>query len=57
MMRVRLADREIAGRFDTIDETGRLVLVTADGERSSVAAGDVLALQPQPSAPAPDGRG
>jgi BirA family biotin operon repressor/biotin-[acetyl-CoA-carboxylase] ligase len=41
-LRVRLADREVTGRFETLDQTGGLVLRRADGSASTVAAGDVL---------------
>jgi BirA family biotin operon repressor/biotin-[acetyl-CoA-carboxylase] ligase len=43
-IRVRLADREIAGRFEALDPAGRLVLVMADGNSEAIAAGDVVAL-------------
>lgn len=38
---VQLGDRTLAGVFDTIDAQGRLVVVTGDGERVPVSAGDV----------------
>jgi BirA family biotin operon repressor/biotin-[acetyl-CoA-carboxylase] ligase len=41
-IRVKSGDGEIAGQFDTIDDTGRLVLRLADGTMQTVAAGDVL---------------
>jgi BirA family biotin operon repressor/biotin-[acetyl-CoA-carboxylase] ligase len=43
-MRVRVADKDIVGSFETIDDTGRLVLVAADGARETIAAGDVVTL-------------
>ncbi len=44
-IRVRLAeDRELVGRFDDVDDAGRLVLSLPDGGRQSIAAGDVVAL-------------
>jgi BirA family biotin operon repressor/biotin-[acetyl-CoA-carboxylase] ligase len=44
-VRVRLAEDEVvAGRFDDVDEAGRLVLSLPDGSRKTVAAGDVVAL-------------
>jgi BirA family biotin operon repressor/biotin-[acetyl-CoA-carboxylase] ligase len=43
-IRVRLADRELAGTFEGLDEAGRLVLVRRDGARETVAAGDVMTL-------------
>jgi BirA family biotin operon repressor/biotin-[acetyl-CoA-carboxylase] ligase len=41
-IRVNLTDRTIDGRFDTLDETGRLVLTRPDGARETVSAGDVF---------------
>lgn len=41
-IRVRFADRETTGRFESLDETGRLVLLHDDGRREAVAAGDVF---------------
>jgi len=41
-IRVRLADRETTGCFETIDDAGRLVLRAANGEVEAVAAGDVF---------------
>lgn len=44
-VRVRLTeDEELSGRFDDIDEAGRLVLSLPDGSRKAIAAGDVIAL-------------
>lgn len=44
-VRVRLAeDQELSGRFDDVDEAGRLVLSLPDGSRKVIAAGDVVAL-------------
>jgi BirA family biotin operon repressor/biotin-[acetyl-CoA-carboxylase] ligase len=44
-IRVRLAeDQELTGRFDDVDDTGRLVLSLPDGTRKTIAAGDVVAL-------------
>ena len=40
-IRVTLAEAELAGQFETIDETGRLVIRLADGTMQTVAAGDV----------------
>jgi BirA family biotin operon repressor/biotin-[acetyl-CoA-carboxylase] ligase len=40
-IRVTLADGELAGQFETIDQTGRLVLRLANGTMQAVAAGDV----------------
>ena len=41
-MRVRLADRDLFGRFETIDEAGGLVLRVTDGTVASIAAGEVF---------------
>jgi BirA family biotin operon repressor/biotin-[acetyl-CoA-carboxylase] ligase len=43
-IRVRLADREVVGRFDALDEAGRLELTLPDGGKQAIAAGDVVAL-------------
>jgi BirA family biotin operon repressor/biotin-[acetyl-CoA-carboxylase] ligase len=42
-LRIRVADRELAGRFEGIDEAGALVLVLEDGSKEIVSAGDVMA--------------
>lgn len=44
LIRVRLADQELVGRFDDVDDGGRLVLSLPDGGRKSIAAGDVVEL-------------
>jgi BirA family biotin operon repressor/biotin-[acetyl-CoA-carboxylase] ligase len=41
-IRVALAEGDIAGRFETIDDTGRLVLRLADGTMRTVTAGDIF---------------
>jgi BirA family biotin operon repressor/biotin-[acetyl-CoA-carboxylase] ligase len=41
-IRVRLADREVTGRFDTLDLSGRLILSRSDGSLETIAAGDVF---------------
>jgi BirA family transcriptional regulator, biotin operon repressor / biotin---[acetyl-CoA-carboxylase] ligase len=41
-IRVRLPERETTGRFETIDDAGRLMLRTAQGEVEAVAAGEVF---------------
>jgi BirA family biotin operon repressor/biotin-[acetyl-CoA-carboxylase] ligase len=41
-IRVRLADREVTGRFDTLDLSGRLILSLPDGSLETIAAGDVF---------------
>jgi BirA family biotin operon repressor/biotin-[acetyl-CoA-carboxylase] ligase len=44
-VQVRLAeDTVVSGRFEDVDEAGRLVLTLADGSRKAIAAGDVVAL-------------
>lgn len=40
---VSLPDGERAGRFETVDEQGRLVLRLADGRNETIAAGEVMA--------------
>src|SRR5262245_11429932 len=47
-VRVRLADREIVGRFEALDPAGGLVLRLPDGAATTIAAGDVYL--PMPSA-------
>jgi len=42
-IQIRFAERELAGRFEAIDETGALVLVLEDGSKQVVSAGDVMA--------------
>lgn len=44
-VRVRLADKEISGRFDSLDDAGALVLVVPDGGKVVVVAGDVLSFE------------
>ena len=41
-MRVRLPDRELFGRFEALDEHGRLLLRLADGALQTITAGDVF---------------
>lgn len=43
---VRLGTRELAGRFETLDEAGRLVLRLADGRHETIAAGEVFPIAP-----------
>jgi len=47
-VRVRLADREIIGLFETLDPAGGLVLRLPDGAATTIAAGDLFV--PMPSA-------
>lgn len=49
-IRVRLADREIAGNFEALDARGGLVLRRADGSATTVTAGDVLTVAGSSSA-------
>ena len=44
-IRVGLADRELAGRFEALDDTGALVLIAPDGGKGVVTAGDVVSLE------------
>ncbi len=41
-VRVNLADRVIEGRFEALDEAGRLIVERSDGGREAFAAGDVF---------------
>jgi BirA family transcriptional regulator, biotin operon repressor / biotin---[acetyl-CoA-carboxylase] ligase len=41
-MGVRLPDREFVGRFEALDERGRLLLRRADGSLQTITAGDVF---------------
>jgi BirA family biotin operon repressor/biotin-[acetyl-CoA-carboxylase] ligase len=41
-IRVNLPERVIDGRFESLDEDGRLVLTRLDGARETVSAGDVF---------------
>jgi BirA family transcriptional regulator, biotin operon repressor / biotin---[acetyl-CoA-carboxylase] ligase len=43
-IRVRLAEREITGRFEALSDTGGLVLRLADGNAETITAGDVFTL-------------
>jgi BirA family biotin operon repressor/biotin-[acetyl-CoA-carboxylase] ligase len=38
---VRLGESILRGRFETLDEEGRLIVLTDDGERTAIAAGEV----------------
>jgi BirA family biotin operon repressor/biotin-[acetyl-CoA-carboxylase] ligase len=41
-IRVNLPGRVIDGRFDNIDDAGRLILISASGAREAFSAGDVF---------------
>jgi BirA family transcriptional regulator, biotin operon repressor / biotin---[acetyl-CoA-carboxylase] ligase len=43
-IRVKLADREMMGCFETIDDLGRLVICAAKGEVEAITAGEVFPL-------------
>jgi len=43
-IRVRLGERELKGRFEALDDAGRLVLRLADGRTESIAAGEVFGM-------------
>jgi BirA family biotin operon repressor/biotin-[acetyl-CoA-carboxylase] ligase len=50
-IRVRMADRELVGRFDTLDDKGHLVLSLPEGRKQTIAAGDVVAIEPSGQPP------
>jgi BirA family transcriptional regulator, biotin operon repressor / biotin---[acetyl-CoA-carboxylase] ligase len=41
---IALADRELSGRFEGLDDAGCLVLIALDGAKTVVAAGDVISI-------------
>jgi BirA family biotin operon repressor/biotin-[acetyl-CoA-carboxylase] ligase len=43
-LRVRLTERELIGRFESLDATGRLLLRRTDGGIEAIAAGDIFPL-------------
>ena len=47
-LRVRLPGRELFGRFETLDERGRLMLRLADGTVQTITAGEVFPLAGAP---------
>jgi BirA family biotin operon repressor/biotin-[acetyl-CoA-carboxylase] ligase len=49
-LRARLGARELTGRFETLDEAGRLLLRLADGRLETIAAGEVFPVAPAASA-------
>jgi BirA family transcriptional regulator, biotin operon repressor / biotin---[acetyl-CoA-carboxylase] ligase len=44
-IRIGLADRELAGRFEGLDDAGSLVLIAPDGGKTVVTAGDVISFE------------
>jgi BirA family biotin operon repressor/biotin-[acetyl-CoA-carboxylase] ligase len=42
-IRVRLADRELSGKFETLDRTGRLMLRLPAGNLEAITVGEVFA--------------
>jgi BirA family biotin operon repressor/biotin-[acetyl-CoA-carboxylase] ligase len=53
IIRVRMPDRELVGRFETLDEKGHLVLTLPEGGKQTVAAGDVVAPDAPGTTPPP----
>ena len=49
-LRVRLGARDLTGRFETLDEAGRLMLRLADGTIETIAAGEVFPVAPATTA-------
>jgi BirA family biotin operon repressor/biotin-[acetyl-CoA-carboxylase] ligase len=45
-LRVRLGARDLSGRFETLDEAGRLMLRLADGSLETIAAGEIYPVEP-----------
>ena len=52
-IRVRLAERELTGRFESLDPSGRLILGLPGGGVEAIAAGDVVPLHQIAGASAP----
>jgi BirA family transcriptional regulator, biotin operon repressor / biotin---[acetyl-CoA-carboxylase] ligase len=50
-VRVKLADRQLEGRFETLDPFGRLVLRLGDGTTEIITAGDVFPIPQEQLAP------
>jgi BirA family transcriptional regulator, biotin operon repressor / biotin---[acetyl-CoA-carboxylase] ligase len=51
-VRVKLSDRQLEGRFETLDPVGRLVLSRGDGTVEIITAGDVFPISQQEMSPA-----
>jgi BirA family biotin operon repressor/biotin-[acetyl-CoA-carboxylase] ligase len=49
-IRVRLAEREVIGRFESLDARGRLILGLPGGGIETISAGDVMPLDPASAA-------
>jgi len=49
-LRVRLTERELTGRFESLDTTGRLLLRLPNGGIEAIAAGDIFPLYPSTQA-------
>jgi len=47
---VRIGEREMGGRYEGIDDGGRLLLRWADGKLETISAGDVFPVSPLPDA-------
>jgi BirA family biotin operon repressor/biotin-[acetyl-CoA-carboxylase] ligase len=45
-LRVRVGARDFTGRFETLDEAGRLLVRLADGTTETIAAGEVFPIAP-----------
>jgi len=45
-LRVRLGAREVAGRFEALDDSGRLMLRRPDGTLEAIAAGEIFPTSP-----------
>jgi BirA family biotin operon repressor/biotin-[acetyl-CoA-carboxylase] ligase len=54
---VRLPGRDIVGRFESLDERGRLLLRRPQGSIETIAAGDVFPLGTAAQSGSPGGRG
>jgi BirA family biotin operon repressor/biotin-[acetyl-CoA-carboxylase] ligase len=49
-IRVRIGERELSGRYEGIDDSGRLLLRSAAGALEAISAGDVLTPSPRTAA-------
>jgi BirA family biotin operon repressor/biotin-[acetyl-CoA-carboxylase] ligase len=45
-LRVRVGARDFTGRFEALDEAGRLVVRLPDGATETIAAGEVFPIAP-----------